>query len=171
MPENSRIGTAVGTIIANDPDAGENGRVQYSIVGGPDADAFSLDVETRRFSVDDVPQRQQQHDDGGEGANAKSVAVLRTRVDLDFESKKKEYNLIVRASSPPLRNDVAVRVLVEDVNDNAPQLSDFRVVFNNYDNYFPTGPIGRVPASDADVTDRVSRVRFILFFFFQYVLI
>ncbi|CAG0915025.1 unnamed protein product [Notodromas monacha] len=154
IKENSRIGSAVGTVVARDPDIGENGRVQYSIVGGPDADLFSLDIETRGGlgSSDSTPS----DDISAYDAPTKepfTVAVLRTRIDLDYESKKKEYNVIIRASSPPLRNDVAVRILVEDVNDNAPKLADFRVMFNNYDDYFPTGPIGRVPASDADVTD------------------
>ena len=68
------------------------------------------------------------------------------------------YRLVVRASSPPLRTDVPVEIHVTDVNDNAPEFQDFRVVFNNFLNYFPTGPIGRVPAFDADVSDQVSFV-------------
>ncbi len=50
--------------------------------------------------------------------------------------------------------DVTVHVV--DTNDNAPVLSDFRIIFNNFKNHFPVGPIGRVPAVDADVTDQVS---------------
>lgn len=43
-----------------------------------------------------------------------------------------------------------------DVNDNPPELNSFQVVFNNYRTdkpyAFPIGPIGKVPAHDADVT-------------------
>ena len=42
-----------------------------------------------------------------------------------------------------------------DVNDNAPKLEDFQVIFNNFKDYFPTSAIGKVPAFDADVTDKL----------------
>ncbi len=48
-------------------------------------------------------------------------------VELDYESQKKKYSLVVRATSHPLRNDAHVEILVTDVNDNAPQLKDFQV--------------------------------------------
>lgn len=77
-------------------------------------------------------------------------------VDLDYESPRKKYELIIRAASPPLWNDVRVEILVTDVNDNAPMLKDFQIIFNNYKDCFPVGPFGKVPAYDADVTDKVS---------------
>lgn len=72
---------------------------------------------------------------GGEDANSFSLvrkqgsekAELLTLVELDYESQKKKYDLVVRAASPPLRNDAHVEILVTDVNDNAPQLKDFQV--------------------------------------------
>lgn len=131
VPENSPVGWTVGEIKAFDPDEGPNAEVQYSIVGGPDADSFSL------------------------VSRPGEAAELMTRVELDYESSVKTYNVIVRASSPPLRNDVDVEIQVTDVNDNAPILKDFTIMFNNYKNYFPVGPIGKVPAFDADVTDRL----------------
>lgn len=82
-------------------------------------------------------------------------------VDLDYESPRKKYELVIRAASPPLWNDVRVEILVTDVNDNAPMMKDFQIIFNNYKDCFPVGPFGRVPAYDADVTDKV------LFFFYQ----
>jgi len=51
-------------------------------------------------------------------------------------------------------------VLVEDRNDNAPVLSNFVVVFNNYRNHFHGGDVGRVPAYDPDASDRL-RYRFV----------
>ena len=35
-------------------------------------------------------------------------------------------------------------------------MNDFRIVFNNYENNFPTAPIGRILAYDADATDMPS---------------
>lgn len=42
------------------------------------------------------------------------------------------------------------------MNDNAPKLEDFQIIFNNFKNFFPNTPIGRVPAFDADVTDTLN---------------
>ncbi|KAL1494818.1 hypothetical protein ABEB36_010350 [Hypothenemus hampei] len=132
IPENSPIGSTVGEIYAKDPDEGVNAIVQYSIIGGEDAQSFSL--VTRPGS---------------------DKAELLTMIELDYETSKKRYDLIVRAASPPLRSDAHVEVIVTDVNDNAPILQDFHVIFNNYKDCFPTGPIGKVPAFDADVSDKL----------------
>ncbi|XP_042896981.1 protocadherin-like wing polarity protein stan isoform X2 [Parasteatoda tepidariorum] len=131
IPENSPIGSLVGEVKAYDPDEGPNAEIQYSIVGGPDADSFNL------------------------VSRPGEAAELTTRIELDYESSIKKYSVIVRASSPPLRNDVDVEIHVTDVNDNAPVLKDFTIMFNNYKNYFPVGPFGKVPAFDADVTDHL----------------
>lgn len=78
--------------------------ILYGFSGGEDSDSFSL---VRR--------------PGSEKAE------LLTRVELDYESPHKRFELIVRAASPPLRSDVHVEILVTDVNDNAPKLKDFQV--------------------------------------------
>ncbi|XP_072387451.1 protocadherin-like wing polarity protein stan isoform X2 [Diabrotica undecimpunctata] len=132
IPENSPIGSTVGEIYAKDPDEGVNAIVQYSIIGGEDAQSFSL--VTRPGS---------------------EKAELLTMIELDYESPKKKYDLIVRAASPPLRSDAHVEIVVTDVNDNAPVLKDFQVMFNNFRDFFPTGSIGKIPAYDADVSDKL----------------
>lgn len=132
IPENSPIGSTVGEIYAKDPDEGVNAIVQYSIIGGEDSQSFSL--VTRPGS---------------------EKAELLTMVELDYESPKKKFDLIIRAASPPLRSDAHVEVIVTDVNDNAPVLKDFQVMFNNFKDCFPTGPIGKIPAFDADVSDKL----------------
>ncbi|KAJ8975858.1 hypothetical protein NQ317_015895 [Molorchus minor] len=132
IPENSPIGSTAGQIYAKDPDEGVNAIVQYSIIGGEDNEKFSL---TTRPGSD--------------------KAELITLVELDYESPKKKFDLIVRAASPPLRSDTHIEVMVTDVNDNAPVLKDFFVIFNNFKDCFPTGPIGKIPAFDADVSDRL----------------
>ncbi|XP_069162090.1 protocadherin-like wing polarity protein stan isoform X3 [Procambarus clarkii] len=133
IAENSPVGSTVGEVRARDPDAGRNALIQYSIIGGPDAKNFSMVAHP-----------------------SEGRAELVTRVDLDYESPKKKYQLNVRATSAPLRSDIPVTVHVVDINDNAPVLSDFRIIFNNFKNHFPIGPIGRVPAMDADVTDQLT---------------
>lgn len=132
IPENSPIGSTVGQIYAADPDEGVNAIVQYSIIGGDDSNSFSL--VTRPGS---------------------EKAELLTMTELDYESNRKKFDLVVRAASPPLRSDVHVEVIVTDVNDNAPVLKDFHVMFNNFRDCFPTGTIGRIPAFDADISDRL----------------
>ncbi|KAL0891925.1 hypothetical protein ABMA27_015170 [Loxostege sticticalis] len=132
VPENSPIGTTVGEIYAHDPDEGVNAVVHYSIKGGDDSNSFSLEVR-----------------------QGSDKAELITMVDLDYESPRKKYELVIRAASPPLWNDVRVEILVTDVNDNAPMMKDFQIIFNNYKDCFPVGPFGRVPAYDADVTDKL----------------
>ncbi|XP_053677097.1 protocadherin-like wing polarity protein stan [Anopheles nili] len=133
VPENSPVGSVVGEIYAHDPDEGVNAIVHYSIIGGDDSNSFSL--VTRPGS---------------------DRAQLLTMTELDYESTRKRFELIIRAASPPLRNDVYVEILVTDVNDNAPVLGDFQVIFNNFRDCFPSGVIGRIPAFDADVTDKLT---------------
>ncbi|KAK3849672.1 hypothetical protein Pcinc_041926 [Petrolisthes cinctipes] len=133
ITENSPVGSTVGEVRAEDPDVGANAHIQYSIIGGPDQQNFSMVAHP-----------------------SEGRAELVTRVDLDYESPKKKYQLYVRATSAPLRSDIPVTVHVVDINDNAPVLTDFRIIFNNFNNHFPVGPIGRVPATDADVMDQVS---------------
>ncbi|XP_018058154.1 PREDICTED: protocadherin-like wing polarity protein stan [Atta colombica] len=132
ITENSPIGSTVGEIYAHDPDEGPNAVVQYSIIGGEDSNSFSLNIR--------------------QGADR---AELITLEELDYESPKKKFELVVRAASPPLRSDAVVQILVTDVNDNAPVLKDFQIIFNNFKDFFPTIPIGRIPAMDADVTDNL----------------
>ncbi|XP_055850573.1 protocadherin-like wing polarity protein stan isoform X3 [Episyrphus balteatus] len=133
VPENSPVGSVVGEIHAHDPDEGVNAIVHYSIIGGDDSNSFSL--VTRPGS---------------------ERAQLLTMTELDYESSRKKFELVIRAASPPLRNDAHVEILVTDVNDNAPVLRDFQVIFNNFRDHFPSGEIGRIPAFDADVTDKLS---------------
>ena len=130
IKENSPVGSVVGVIEAMDPDEGENGRISYSIIGGRDQHLFHLDTES-----------------------GKNSAKLISDTEFDHESEETEFQLMLRAESPPLRTDIPIVVKVEDVNDNAPQLNDFRIIFNNYENNFPTEPIGRIPAYDADARD------------------
>ncbi|KAL4834130.1 hypothetical protein H8958_018799 [Nasalis larvatus] len=73
---------------------------------------------------------------------------------------RREYVLVVQATSAPLVSRATVHILLVDQNDNPPMLPDFQILFNNYvtnkSNNFPTGVIGRIPAHDPDVSDSLN---------------
>lgn len=91
----------VGELRATDADEGSNAKIEYTIVGGPDMKWFALKSATNgnNAGLD-------------QASETESVAQLITRTELDFESENKVYNIIVRASSLPLRNDVDVEIHV-----------------------------------------------------------
>ncbi|KTG31998.1 hypothetical protein cypCar_00038265, partial [Cyprinus carpio] len=131
LEENSAVGSTLARISATDPDEGTNAQILYQIVEGNIPEVFQLDI----FSGD-----------------------LIALTDLDFETKM-EYVIVVQATSAPLVSRATVHVLLVDVNDNVPILQDFEIIFNNYitnkSSSFPTGVIGKVPARDPDVSDKL----------------
>lgn len=131
VKENSAVGSVVAQITATDPDEGANAQIMYQIVEGNIPEIFQMDI----FS--------------GE---------LTSLIDLDYESRN-EYIIVVQATSAPLVSRATVRIKLVDQNDNEPTLQDFQIIFNNFvsnrSNSFPNGVIGRVPAHDPDVSDRL----------------
>uniref|UniRef100_A0A8C9EAL3 Cadherin EGF LAG seven-pass G-type receptor 1 n=1 Tax=Phocoena sinus TaxID=42100 RepID=A0A8C9EAL3_PHOSS len=132
VEENSPVGSVVARIRAGDPDEGPNAQIMYQIVEGNVPEVFQLDL----LSGD-----------------------LRALVELDFEARR-EYVLVVQATSAPLVSRATVRIRLVDQNDNPPVLPDFQILFNNYvtnkSNSFPTGVIGRIPAHDPDLLDSLN---------------
>ncbi|XP_068192818.1 cadherin EGF LAG seven-pass G-type receptor 3 [Antennarius striatus] len=131
VKENSAVGSVVAQITATDPDEGANAQIMYQIVEGNIPEIFQMDI----FS--------------GE---------LTSLIDLDYETRN-EYVIVVQATSAPLVSRATVRIRLVDQNDNRPTLKDFQIIFNNFvsnrSNSFPSGVIGRVPAHDPDVSDRL----------------
>ncbi|KAJ8392025.1 hypothetical protein AAFF_G00083350 [Aldrovandia affinis] len=131
VEENSTVGSTVAQITASDPDEGTNAQIMYQIVEGNIPEVFQLDI----FNGDLIPL-----------------------TDLDYESKT-EYVIVVQATSAPLVSRATVHIRLVDVNDNDPVLQDFEIIFNNYvtnkSNSFPSGIIGKVPAHDPDVSDKL----------------
>ncbi|XP_051964502.1 cadherin EGF LAG seven-pass G-type receptor 3-like [Xyrauchen texanus] len=131
VKENSAVGSVVAQITATDPDEGPNAQIMYQIVEGNIPEIFQMDI----FS--------------GE---------LTSLIDLDYEARN-EYVIVVQATSAPLVSRATVRIRLVDQNDNGPQMQDFQIIFNNFvsnrSNTFPSGVIGRVPAHDPDVSDRL----------------
>uniref|UniRef100_A0A8C0QJE0 Cadherin EGF LAG seven-pass G-type receptor 1 n=1 Tax=Canis lupus familiaris TaxID=9615 RepID=A0A8C0QJE0_CANLF len=132
VEENSPVGSVVAKIRANDPDEGPNAQIMYQIVEGNVPEVFQLDL----LSGD-----------------------LRALAELDFEVRR-EYVLVVQATSAPLVSRATVHIRLLDQNDNPPVLPDFQILFNNYvtnkSNSFPTGVIGRIPAHDPDLSDSLN---------------
>nr|XP_051684094.1 cadherin EGF LAG seven-pass G-type receptor 1 isoform X2 [Oryctolagus cuniculus] len=132
VEENSPVGSVVARIRAHDPDEGPNAQIMYQIVEGNVPEIFQLDL----LSGD-----------------------LRALAELDFEVRR-EYVLVVQATSAPLVSRATVHVRLMDQNDNPPVLPDFQILFNNYvtnkSNSFPTGVIGRIPAHDPDLSDSLN---------------
>ncbi|XP_032892988.1 cadherin EGF LAG seven-pass G-type receptor 3 isoform X1 [Amblyraja radiata] len=131
VKENSIVGSVVGQITATDPDEGTNAQIMYQIVEGNIPEILQMDI----FS--------------GE---------LTALTDLDYEVKS-EYVIVVQATSAPLVSRATVHILLIDQNDNSPVLKNFQIIFNNYisnkSNTFPAGVIGKIPAYDPDVSDRL----------------
>ncbi|KAM4712410.1 cadherin EGF LAG seven-pass G-type receptor 1 isoform 2-T2 [Anableps anableps] len=131
VEENSPVGSVVAQITATDPDEGTNAQIMYQIVEGNIPEVFQLDI----FNGD-----------------------LTALTDLDYETKT-EYIIVVQATSAPLVSRATVHIQLVDMNDNKPVLQNFEIIFNNYvtnkSNSFPTGIIGKVPAHDPDVSDKL----------------
>lgn len=131
VEENSPVGSVVARITATDPDEGSNAQIMYQIVEGNIPEVFQLDI-----------------------FNGDLVALT----DLDYETRK-EYVIVVQATSAPLVSRATVHIRLVDRNDNHPVLQNFEIIFNNYitnkSNSFPAGIIGKVPAHDPDVSDKL----------------
>ncbi|VDP10367.1 unnamed protein product [Heligmosomoides polygyrus] len=65
IAENSPVGSTVGTIVATDPDEGDNAKIQFRIFGGADAKLFDLEVDE----------------------NQPEVVRIMTRGEFDYEAK------------------------------------------------------------------------------------
>ena len=82
--EESPSGTVVGTVIASDPDAGDNAAVDFAIVDGDDDGVFDVIGAGGEGGADDVI---------GGGDSRTGVIVVKGRVDRE---KREEYLLTVR---------------------------------------------------------------------------
>ncbi|CAG5115641.1 unnamed protein product, partial [Candidula unifasciata] len=94
--ENVSIGTVVGQVKATDKDSGENGKVNYYLVGG---NVFSC------FSVDRVS------------------GIIITVREVDFEEASSHFlsiQAIDSSTALPRSSNISVTIDVIDINDNAP---------------------------------------------------
>ncbi|XP_017135093.1 fat-like cadherin-related tumor suppressor homolog [Drosophila miranda] len=130
--ENNLAGSFVAKLTAKDKDSGENSYISYSIAN----------LNTVPFEID--------HFSG----------VVRTTSLIDFETMKRNYELIIRASDWGLpyrrQTEIKLSIVVKDINDNRPQFE--RV--NCFGKVSKSAPIGTeifvVSAIDFDAGDIIS---------------
>lgn len=122
LPENSVQGRSLLTVTASDADAGDNGRVRYSL--HPDARG--------RFVI------------------APDSGVIVTHDDFDHETEPEvNFTVIATDGGDPPRSDAAtITVSITDVNDQRPSFSRDTFSFSVSEAALRGAIVGRVTASD-----------------------
>ena len=118
------LDTLVGTVFATDQDSGLNGNVTYTIVSGDPSATFTIST----------------------------IGEIRVSGILDREMTS-QYTLNVLAQdrgTPPLSTTVSVNILVEDINDNAPQFFDSTISTTLFENSEEGTFIVTLEAADLD---------------------
>ncbi|CAH0559984.1 unnamed protein product [Brassicogethes aeneus] len=124
VEENLRRGTVVGKIKATDADAGVNAVIRYSLI--PSNSSFQINAATGEITTKDQLDREQ-----------------RDSHDLVAEAKDQ--------GSPPRSARVSLKILVQDVNDNAPEIVDPQEdVVSVREEQPPGSEVVRVRAIDSD---------------------
>ena len=129
--ENHPINTVVGEIRARDPDLGSHANIVYKILGA--TDLFELRPS---------------------GSYNSALLVARFVGDFDVKSGNL-FMLTVRAyasaTAANVYTDCSIHVHVRNLNNYEPQVpARFRIIFNNYKNYFLTENSAYVPVYAAD---------------------
>ncbi|XP_063046158.1 protocadherin beta-15-like [Engraulis encrasicolus] len=102
ITENNSPGVSIFSVTASDKDYGNNARISYFLDGTSVSGMSSAEYVS---------------------VNAESGAIMALR-SFDYEQIK-EFHVSVRAQdggSPPLSSNVTVRIVIQDQNDNAPQI-------------------------------------------------
>ncbi|XP_062332465.1 protocadherin-11 X-linked isoform X1 [Osmerus eperlanus] len=127
IPENNDPSTQLIKISATDADSGHNAEIIYTL--GPDSpDGFNVD---RRSGVLSVGKR------------------------LDREKQEKySFTVIARDNgSTSLQNNVTVRLIVQDLNDNSPAFTHPEYNFYVPENLPLYGTVGLITVTDSDAGD------------------
>jgi protocadherin Fat 1/2/3 len=136
VKENAQSGTDVMKVIAKDRDVGHAGKVDYKL---------RQDDNSQYFTIEPVS------------------GLIKTKISFDRE-KKDKYSIVVIARDkgvPQLSEEVTVRILVVDENDQAPKFNQTK-----YETSVPeNAPVGtkilQVQAIDLDVGDNAKLDYFI----------
>ncbi|XP_052893938.1 DE-cadherin [Anopheles moucheti] len=123
VPEDANINTVVIEVTAIDQDTAS--LITYSIIEGNVGDAFKIDENTGRISV-----------------NSR----------LDYETIR-SYQLIVQADDGIFQDNATVSIKIENVNDNPPRFIDLRNV-TIQEETIPPGCIMTIQAFDPDIENR-----------------
>ncbi|XP_033149615.1 fat-like cadherin-related tumor suppressor homolog [Drosophila busckii] len=130
--ENELAGSYVGKFTARDKDSGENAYISYNI-----ANLNEVPFEIDHFT-----------------------GVIKTTTLLDYETMRRNYTLLIRASDWGLpyrrQTEIAIDIILNDINDNRPQFERI----NCYGKVIRSAPIGSevftISAVDLDVGDVIS---------------
>ncbi|KAK2720851.1 hypothetical protein QYM36_004658, partial [Artemia franciscana] len=126
VPEDITVGTEIGTVLAEDGDLGENGRISYILISGNTYGCFDIN---------------------------KSTGNLYTIRELDRELSA-QFNLQIRAidssATNPQSNVINVKIEVEDVNDNAPLFKEDPIIFSVSESLPVGSPVWNFSVTDPD---------------------
>jgi len=132
LPENSPAGSMVFDVDAEDADSGDNGFVSYSLAN----------ADTVPFTINPF------------------TGLITTKQSFDFETMRRDYDLLVRASDwgSPFRRDVeaVLRIHIQDVNDNRPQFQRTNCSGFVYRDAVPGTNLALLSAIDFDADDVVT---------------
>ncbi|XP_042638822.1 cadherin EGF LAG seven-pass G-type receptor 3 [Orycteropus afer afer] len=140
VPENQAAGTAVLRVVAQDPDAGEAGRLVYSLAALMNSRSLEL------FSIDP------------------HSGLIRTAAALDRESMERHYLRVTAQDhgSPRLSATTMVAVTVADRNDHAPVFEQAQYRETLRENVEEGYPILQLRATDGDAPPNANlRYRFV----------
>lgn len=126
--ENDPVGTRVGIIRARDPDLGNAADISYKLLDSNNL--FELKPSGTFNSIQ-----------------------LQTKFIANYETdSSKIFNITIRAYSGSLYTDCLVQVYLKQFKDlNTIVPKKFRIIFNNYKNFFLTEQSARVPILDNDM--------------------
>ncbi|XP_025311536.2 cadherin EGF LAG seven-pass G-type receptor 3 isoform X2 [Canis lupus baileyi] len=140
VPENEAAGTTVLRVVAQDPDAGEAGRLVYSLAALMNSRSLEL------FSIDPLS------------------GLIRTEAALDRESMERHYLRVTAQDhgSPRLSATTMVAVTVTDRNDHAPVFEQAQYRETLRENVEEGYPILQLRATDGDAPPNANlRYRFV----------
>ncbi|XP_060060672.1 cadherin EGF LAG seven-pass G-type receptor 3 isoform X2 [Erinaceus europaeus] len=140
VPENEAAGTSVLRVVAQDPDAGEAGRLVYSLAALMNSRSLEL------FSIDP------------------HSGLIRTEAALDRESLERHYLRVTAQDlgSPRLSATTMVAVTVADRNDHSPVFEQAQYRETLRENVEEGYPILQLRATDGDAPPNANlRYRFV----------
>uniref|UniRef100_A0A915PM28 Cadherin domain-containing protein n=1 Tax=Setaria digitata TaxID=48799 RepID=A0A915PM28_9BILA len=120
VPESATYGTLIATVIATDVDA--DTQLQYSILSSGDNDLFEIDPFTGK------------------------IFLVK---NLDYETNK-EHIIHVQVTDGENTSGAKLQIIVEDVNDNAPQFEEQFYLINIERDIELDSKIARIRANDRD---------------------
>lgn len=135
LVENQPVGTILGELKARDIDNDYfNSNIVYKILDKNGNDFFEL-KQLGRFNT----------------------VLLTTKFVADYEHTDKTFTFQVRAYSLYSFSDCSINVIIRSLNENSPFVkSPFKIIFNNYKNFFLTEQTARVPIQNTDPTNNLT---------------